>query len=163
MKILFTTKMMSREDKHVCFVVAFRVQIHLVIIIYCKRKLNNNLIIDNSTDRHQPSTWCSRYQCIDIINLIISNDMYSLIDSPFLPRYFRTFVLFCAISLVMLLIAKTDLLLGEIRSNLDQFKIFYYLINNIKSKHKLLNDWVDHQLDCTAMILHRMTWTLFGR
>ena len=74
---------------------------------------------------------------LSLISFVISDDMYSLIDSPFLPRHFRTLLSLLSFSSIMLLTAKTDLLLGEIRSNLDQFKIFYYLINNIKSKHKL--------------------------
>ena len=78
--------------------------------------------------------WLMSFNCI---LFVLSDDMYSLIDSPSVPRYFRTFLLLLSISSVMILTAKTDLLLGEIKSNLDQFKIFYYLINNIKSKHKL--------------------------
>ena len=74
---------------------------------------------------------------LSLISFVLSDDMYSLIDSPFLPRHFRTLLSLLSISSIMLLTAKTDLLLGEIKSNLDQFKIFYYLINNIKSKHKL--------------------------
>ena len=71
------------------------------------------------------------------ISFVLSDDMYTLIGSPFLPRHFRTLMFLSSIAAVMLLIVKTDLILGEIKSNLDQFKIFYYLINNIKSKHKL--------------------------
>ena len=72
---------------------------------------------------------------IYMMSFILSDYMYSLIDSPF--DNFRTELLFLSISSLMIAIAKTDFLLGEVKSNLKSFKIFYYLINDIKSKHKL--------------------------
>ena len=39
------------------------------------------------------------------------------------------------ISLIMMNVGKTDL--GEISHNLSPFEIFYHLMNDIKSKHKL--------------------------
>ena len=71
------------------------------------------------------------------ISFILSDDMYSLIDSPFLPGHFRTMLLLTALSTIMILVAKTDIILGEIKFDLNQLKIFYYLINDVKSKHKL--------------------------
>ena len=67
----------------------------------------------------------------------VSDYLYSLIDNPFLPQFYRTFMLLGVISLIMINVNKTDLLLGEISHNLSPFKIFYYLMNDIKSKHKL--------------------------
>ena len=67
----------------------------------------------------------------------ISDYLYSLIDNPFLPEFYRTFMLLGVVSLIMINVAKTDLLLGEINHNLSPFKIFYYLMNDIKSHHKL--------------------------
>ena len=74
-----------------------------------------------------------------ILSFLLSDDMYSLIDSPFLPVNFRTMLLLFVFGSTIILVAKIDLLLGEIKSNLNQLKIFYYLMNNHKSKHKLTN------------------------
>ena len=38
---------------------------------------------------------------------------------------------------VMLMIIRTELLIGEFKLNLSPLKILYYLMNNIKAKHKL--------------------------
>ena len=67
----------------------------------------------------------------------ISDNLYSLINNPFLPPFYRTFMLLGVVGLTMINVNKTDLLLGEISHNLSPFKIFYYLMNDIKSKHKL--------------------------
>ena len=71
------------------------------------------------------------------ISFILIDDLYSFIDIPFPIGQFKTLLLFGALSAIMILVAKTDIILGEIKSNLNQLKIFYYLMNDIKSKHKL--------------------------
>ena len=71
---------------------------------------------------------------------LISDKLYSLIDGPFLPRHFTTFLLLIIILIFIHTVCKTDLLLGEINYNLSPLKIFYYLMNDLKSKHKLSNE-----------------------
>ena len=74
---------------------------------------------------------------IQLILIFISDYLYSLVDNPFLPDHFRTFLLLTIIGFLVICVGKTDLLLGEIKYNLDPLKIFYYLMKNMKSKHKL--------------------------
>ena len=68
---------------------------------------------------------------------LISDKLYSLIDGPFLPEHFKTFLLLIIVLIFMHTVPKTDLLIGEINYNLSSLKILYYLMNNLKSKHKL--------------------------
>ena len=79
-------------------------------------------------------TWFTTFYAL---SFVLSDGMYSLIDSPFLPDNFGILLLLAVFASTIILVGKTDLLLGEIKSNLNSFKIFYYLINDHKSKHKL--------------------------
>ena len=65
------------------------------------------------------------------------NYLYSLLNADFLPVYFRLLVIGFAIGYLWTLAIKIDLVLAEIKLNLNPFKIFYFLMNNIKAKHKL--------------------------
>ena len=49
------------------------------------------------------------------LSFVLSDDMYSLIDSPFLPANSRTSLLLAVLGSVVILVGKTDLLLGEIK------------------------------------------------
>ena len=54
-----------------------------------------------------------------------------------MPEQMKPFLLFIAFSSLWFVPIKMDLILGQIKSKLSIFKIFYYLINNLQSKHKL--------------------------
>lgn len=69
--------------------------------------------------------------------LVISDDIFSLIDGPFLPDFYRTTLIFGVIIIFLVSVIKTDLLIGEIKFNFEPFRIFYFLMNDLKSKHKL--------------------------
>ena len=71
------------------------------------------------------------------ISFVLSDELYSFIDCPCFPGHFRTILLLTGFSSIAILVAKTDIILAEIKSNLNEFKIFYYLMNDIKSEHKL--------------------------
>ena len=66
-----------------------------------------------------------------------SNYFYNLIKLDFLPSYFRINMSVYAIGFTWILGAKIDMFLAETKSNLTSWKVFYFLMNNIKSKHKL--------------------------
>ena len=75
-----------------------------------------------------------------IINLFTtSNYLYSLLYVYFLPDYFRIFLFCCVLVANWILAIKIDMILAEIKSNLSPLKVFYFLINDIKSKHKLID------------------------
>ena len=67
----------------------------------------------------------------------ISNYFYSLLHTDFLPGHFRILVIGSALASIMILAIKIDMILAEIKSNLSPLKVFYFLINNLKTKHKL--------------------------
>ena len=68
---------------------------------------------------------------------IISNKMLSLIDNPFLPDNARICILVLGLFLILTSVVKTDILLAEIKSNLDAFRVFHILTVNLKSWHHL--------------------------
>ena len=77
-----------------------------------------------------------------IINLIlalfsVSNYFYSQLETDFLLADFKIFVIGFSLSTIWVLPKKIDMFLAERKWNLSPLKVFYYLINNIKSKHKL--------------------------
>ena len=75
-----------------------------------------------------------------IISLFIaSNYLYSLLYVHFLPVQFRFFLLYVSLASSWILVIKIDMILAEIKLNLSPLKVFYFLINNIKSKHKLID------------------------
>ena len=71
--------------------------------------------------------------------LLISDYLWSTIDGPFLPEHFRTFMLYFVILFFYASILKTCFFLSEIthQTTKSPFKIFYFLMNNLKSKHEL--------------------------
>ena len=69
------------------------------------------------------------------MSFLLSDYLYSFIDGSF--ENLRVILFFITVSSSMIVIGKTDFLLAEVKSNLKPFKIFYYLINDMKSKHKL--------------------------
>lgn len=66
-----------------------------------------------------------------------SNYFYGFLKLEFLPDYFRINMSVYAIGFTWILGAKIDMMLAEIKSNLEPYKVFYFLINNVKSEHKL--------------------------
>lgn len=66
-----------------------------------------------------------------------SSYFYGLIRLDLLPSYFRINMSVYAIGFTWILGAKVDMFLAETKSNLIPWKVFYFLKNNIKSKHKL--------------------------
>ena len=70
--------------------------------------------------------------------MLTSEQFWSSISGPHLPDYARTcyFLLFIVFSLVCVI--KTDAILAQVNyNNISPMKIFYYLVNDIKPKHKL--------------------------
>lgn len=70
--------------------------------------------------------------------MFTSEPFWSLISGPHLPDYARAcyFLLFVVFSLVCVI--KTDAILAQVHyDNISPMKVFYYLMNDIKHKHKL--------------------------
>ena len=68
---------------------------------------------------------------------LISKYLYSIIYSPFLFHGFKVIITFQTFFLIHILMIKTDILSGEIKHHLNQFKIGYFLAKDIKPRHKL--------------------------
>ena len=87
--------------------------------------------------------WCILFCIINWMNAIwhflflISDEMWSLIDGPFLPDHLRACVFLLGLVIFFNSVLKTDFLLGEINGNLDTLKMFYILSINLKSIHQL--------------------------
>ena len=80
------------------------------------------------------------YLAIFIFNLILisaSDYLYSILKMDILPNHIRLFFIEFAIGTSWVFVIKIDMLLAEIKWNLSPLKVFCFLINNIKSKHKL--------------------------
>ena len=71
--------------------------------------------------------------------LIVSDDLWSTIDGPFLPENFRIFMLIFSVFFLFASVVKTQFLITEINypSAKSPFKIFYFLMVDLKTKHKL--------------------------
>ena len=67
----------------------------------------------------------------------ISNYLFSLLKENFLPNHFRIIFLFYSFGFTWILVIKIDMILAEIKFNLSPLKVFYFLINDLKSEHKL--------------------------
>ena len=74
---------------------------------------------------------------LDVIIFSSSNYCYSLLKSEHLNDQIRILFNMIGIGTLWLLIIKIDFIISEIKSNLSPLKIFYYLINNLRFKHKL--------------------------
>ena len=68
---------------------------------------------------------------------VLSNDLYSFLDGPYLPDHCRVLITLGIIILLFISVLKTDLLIGEIKFNSKPFEVFYYLMHDVKSKHKM--------------------------
>ena len=77
--------------------------------------------------------------CTFIFNLFsTSNYCYSFIKLDILPNHFQLIMFgVFGFASIWCFAFKIDMLISEIKSNLSPLRIFYFLINNIKSKHKL--------------------------
>ena len=74
---------------------------------------------------------------LNTISFATSNYLYSLLKFKSMPEQMKPFLVFVAFSSLWFVPIKMDLILGQIKSKLSSFKVFYYLINNLQSKHKL--------------------------
>lgn len=77
--------------------------------------------------------------CTFIVNLFsTTNYFYSFIKLDILPSHFQLIMFgVFGFASIWCFAFKIDILISEIKSNLSPFRIFYFLINNIKSKHRL--------------------------
>ena len=69
--------------------------------------------------------------------LVTSDDVWGLIDGPFVPGHYRTTLGLYLIIIFTVSVIKTDQIIGEIEYNSKPLEVFHFLMNNIKSKHKL--------------------------
>ena len=69
--------------------------------------------------------------------LIASDSIWIRFNGSFLPDDFRAVHLLGVMLFLMISGIKTDILLGEKNYNFGSFKVFHYLMNNVKYKHKL--------------------------
>ena len=74
---------------------------------------------------------------LNIFLFATSNNLYSLLKFSLMPDQTREFIFVFGFASLWIFPIKIDLIFGEISSKLSSFKIFYYLINNLKSKHEL--------------------------
>ena len=80
------------------------------------------------------------YITISTLILIIFsslNYLHKFLMNDILPKHFMLVFVVVANGFIWFLAMKIDMLFGEINFNLSPLKVFYYLINNLKSKHKL--------------------------
>ena len=68
---------------------------------------------------------------------LISTYHFSLLKENFLPGHFRIILLIFSLGPMWVSVIKIDIILAEIKLNLSPLKVFYFLINDLKSKHKL--------------------------
>ena len=71
------------------------------------------------------------------ISLLTFKDLFSLIYSPLLFDGFRVILILASIALIHISIIKKNIFYGEIKYHLSQFNVGYFLVKDIKSKHKL--------------------------
>ena len=77
---------------------------------------------------------------VTIIKLNVALDeLWLKIHGPFLPNNFRTLYLSGALLFMMVALMKIDILLAEKNYNLNPFKVLYYLMCDMKWKHKLID------------------------
>ena len=78
------------------------------------------------------------YLAAYLLILSITNQwFFSLIDNIFLPKNFKIFSFYCILISIITTSIRFDLLIAEWNRNIFVFKIFYYIQENIKSKHEL--------------------------
>ena len=66
-----------------------------------------------------------------------SSYLFSLLKFKSMPDQMKLIILTIAFVSLLMVTIRIDLILDEIKSKLSSLKIFYYLINNLQSKHKL--------------------------
>ena len=72
-----------------------------------------------------------------LLIFFISSDSFSLIDGPFLPDHFRPMFFTQIIGFLQISMMRIDITFSEMGYNLSPLKVFYYLINDLTSQHKL--------------------------
>ena len=71
--------------------------------------------------------------------LVTSDDIWGLIDGPFVPGHYRTTLGLYLIIIFTVSVIKTDQIIDEIEYNSKPLEVFHFLMNNIKSKHNDLD------------------------
>ena len=71
------------------------------------------------------------------ILFMTSNYLFELKYNPFLPDNRRTCSLVVVIILFLVSVIKTDIVFGEMKNNLEAFKVYHGLATNDKLKHRL--------------------------
>ena len=75
-----------------------------------------------------------------LLVLIISNDFYSTyVINEFLPNNFKTFHMLIMFCILIVSLIRAEFLISEVKTNLGPFRVFHFLKNNIKRKHKLFD------------------------
>lgn len=68
---------------------------------------------------------------------LISDKLYSFYEFEYLTDQFRVIIFDVLLVSAFVIMVKIDLILGELKCNLRPLKIIYFLVNNLKEKHKL--------------------------
>ena len=71
---------------------------------------------------------------------IISPELWSLVDNPFLPDHLKQLFVVLALFLLVTASFKTDFLIGDINGNLSIYSLLHILNVNNKSLHKLTDE-----------------------
>ena len=77
------------------------------------------------------------YITLHLLPFVISDYLFSFVNNQFLPNHFRTWLLLAVFLVGLVTVSRTDFLIGQIKFNLKPLKVFHFLKNNIKMKHKL--------------------------
>ena len=73
------------------------------------------------------------------ISFITFDSMFQLIDNEFFPKYIKPIIILSIVFLIGITVCRFDLLMAEWNGSICVLKVFYYLQENIKSKHGLTN------------------------
>lgn len=74
---------------------------------------------------------------LHLIPFIISDYLFALMKNQILPAHLRTYYILIILFTSVIAFIKSEILINEIKFNLEPFKIFFILMNNFKAKHKL--------------------------
>lgn len=76
--------------------------------------------------------------CLGLICLFsFTYPLFYLFDNKYFPKNFQSIILTGLIDMILSVSMRLDLLVGEWENKLSTFKFYYYIENNIKSKHRL--------------------------
>ena len=76
--------------------------------------------------------------CVGLIcGFLFNYPLYYLFDNKYFPKNFQSIILMGLIDMIGSVSLRFDLLVEEWKNKLSTFKFYYYIENNIKSKHRL--------------------------